>query len=97
MTEEVGERIMLAGARRARVRSRSMTYEHEHGVGEIRDRLKLTVDFQNKGFKPNAPGDFVHDSFLSLEELIVRLPESDSLNLEISMLLVCCLFLCPKI
>lgn len=67
-------------------RSRSFTKDHERGTREIRDRMKYTVDFVSKGFKPNTGGDFIQDSFTTLEELLEELPESISFNIEISRL-----------
>ncbi|KAB8242537.1 ankyrin repeat-containing protein [Aspergillus flavus] len=64
-------------------RSRSLTKDHERGTREIRDRMKYTVDFVSKGFKPNTRGDFIQDSFTTLEELLEELPESISFNIEI--------------
>ncbi|OGM44943.1 ankyrin repeat-containing protein [Aspergillus bombycis] len=67
----------------AKRRSRSLTKGHESGTREIRDRMKYTVDFLNKGFKPNTRGDFIQDSFTTLGELLEELPESISFNIEI--------------
>jgi glycerophosphodiester phosphodiesterase len=47
--------------------------------------MKYTVDFMDKGFKPNTRGDFILDSFATLEELLVELPESTNFDIEISM------------
>lgn len=66
-------------------RSRSATRERERGAKEAQDRMKHTVDFMNKGFKPNTRGDFIQDSFTTLEELLVKLPKSIGFDIEISM------------
>jgi len=70
---------------RGKPRSRSVTREGERGAKEAQDRMKHTVDFMNKGFKPNTRGDFIQDSFATLEELLVELPKSISFDIEISM------------
>ena len=70
----------------AKRRSQSLTKGHESGTWEIRDRMKYTVDFVNKGFKPNTRDDFIQDSFTTLGELLEELPESIGFNIEISML-----------
>lgn len=70
-----------------RVRSRSLTNNQEQETVRIRDRMKHTVDFKNKGFKPNTRGDSVQDAFTTLEELLTELPDSISFNVEISMFL----------
>ncbi|KAL7896174.1 Glycerophosphoryl diester phosphodiesterase family domain-containing protein [Trichoderma sp. SZMC 28014] len=49
---------------------------------QLRDRLRYTVDFQNKGFKPNTRGDFVQGSLATLDELLVDLPEDIGFNIE---------------
>ncbi|KAJ5951076.1 uncharacterized protein N7479_009489 [Penicillium vulpinum] len=66
-----------------RVRSLSWTKDQEQKTVQIRDRMKHTVDFKNKGFKPNTRGHFVRDSFTTLEELLTSLPHSISFNIEI--------------
>jgi glycerophosphodiester phosphodiesterase len=84
--ERTNVRPMWANSPRGKPRSRSLTTEHEHGAREIQDRVKHTVDYMNKGFKPNTRGDFIiHDSFATLEELLVELPKSISFDIEISM------------
>ncbi|KAM0517682.1 hypothetical protein ACHAPE_004655 [Trichoderma viride] len=49
---------------------------------QLRDRLRYTVDFQGKGFKPNTRGDFIQDSLTTLDELLVDLPEDIGFNIE---------------
>ncbi|KAK2754570.1 hypothetical protein FQN54_006971 [Arachnomyces sp. PD_36] len=69
--------------KRCKPRSRSLTRDQERGALEVRDRMEHTVDFTAKGFKPNTRGDFIQDSFATLEELLVQLPESLCFNIEI--------------
>lgn len=71
---------------RGKPRSRSVTRGQEGGAHEVQDRMKHTVDFMNKGFKPNTRGDSIHDSFTTLEELLMKLPKSISFNVEINTL-----------
>jgi glycerophosphodiester phosphodiesterase len=73
------------GLGRTRVRSRSLTKDKECETVRIQDIMKHTVDFRNKGFKPNTRGHSVQDSFTTLEELLTKLPDSISFNIEISM------------
>ncbi|KAK1237387.1 hypothetical protein MKX08_003012 [Trichoderma sp. CBMAI-0020] len=49
---------------------------------QLRDRLRYTVDFQSKGFKPNTRGDFIQGSLATLDELLVDLPEEIGFNIE---------------
>ncbi|KZN83920.1 Glycerophosphodiester phosphodiesterase [Penicillium chrysogenum] len=71
------------GLGRTRVRSRSLTKDKECETVRIQDIMKHTVDFRNKGFKPNTRGHSVQDSFTTLEELLTKLPDSISFNIEI--------------
>lgn len=66
-------------------RSRSLAKAHERELEGTRQRMMHTVDFTSKGFKPNTRGDFIQDSFATLDELLVQLPQSISFNVEISM------------
>ncbi|KAL4744296.1 Glycerophosphoryl diester phosphodiesterase family-domain-containing protein [Aspergillus terricola var. indicus] len=65
------------------IRSWSLTEEYGLGTQEIRERLKHTVDFKIKGFKPNTRGDFIQAPFATLEDALTKLPESVGLNVEI--------------
>ncbi|KAI1085612.1 GDPD-domain-containing protein [Whalleya microplaca] len=55
-------------------RSRSLDHVFEAGATQVQDRLKYTVDYKNKRFKPNTRGAFIQDSYTTLEELLVKLP-----------------------
>lgn len=57
---------------------------------QLRDRLRYTVDFQSKGFKPNTRGDFIQGSLTTLDELLVDLPEDIGFNIEMSTSVVVC-------
>ena len=85
MLGRVNLQLTRAKTNRGKPRSRSLTRERERGAEEVQERMKLTVDFMNKGFKPNTRGDFIQDSFATLEELLVELPKSISFDIEISM------------
>lgn len=65
-------------------RSWSLTEEYGRGTQEIRDRLKHTVDFRIKGFKPNTRGDFIQAPFATLEDVLEKLTKSVGLNVEIT-------------
>lgn len=65
-------------------RSRSLTQGQEKGAKEVQDRMKHTVDFANKGFKPNSRGDFIQNSFATLKEALHKIPESIGFDMEIS-------------
>lgn len=67
-----------------RVRSRSVSKDHEGGTQQIQDRMKFTVDFKKKGFRPNIRGHSIQDSFTTLDEILAELPESLGFNIEIS-------------
>ncbi|KAK8127287.1 ankyrin repeat-containing protein [Apiospora sp. TS-2023a] len=65
-----------------RPRSRSVSEKDEPGAVQVQDRVKHTVDFRAKGFKPNTRGEFIHDSLVTLEEILGELPEHVGLNIE---------------
>lgn len=75
---------MWAGINQGRPRARSVTRDQECRTKTLHDRMKHTVDFIKKGFKPNTRGDFIQDSFPTLEELLIKLPKSISFDVEIS-------------
>ncbi|KAK4178479.1 Glycerophosphoryl diester phosphodiesterase family-domain-containing protein [Triangularia setosa] len=66
-----------------RPRSRSLGGQFEAGAIQIRNRMKHTVDFKLKGFKPNTRGEFIQDSFATLKEILTQLPEEIGLDIEI--------------
>lgn len=47
--------------------------------------MKYTVDYVTKGFKPNTRGDFVQDTFATLEHALCNVPENIGFDMEISM------------
>ncbi|CAG8946936.1 unnamed protein product [Penicillium salamii] len=74
----------LSFSQRPRDRLRSRSVSKDRGETQnVNDRMKFTVDFQNKGFKPNTRRQSIQDSFTTLEELISKLPDSISFNIEI--------------
>ena len=83
--KETNARLSLANSNCRKPRSQSLTSQERMDSHLIRDRLKYTVDFKNKGFKPNTRGDFVQGPLTTLEELLTKLPESIHFNIEISM------------
>lgn len=68
----------------SRPRSRSLDTKFEAGADQTRDRMKHTVDFQQKGFKPNTRGDSIQGSFATLEEILAKLPQDIGCDIEIS-------------
>ncbi|KAL7921341.1 Glycerophosphoryl diester phosphodiesterase family domain-containing protein [Trichoderma austrokoningii] len=67
---------------RQRRRAWSTGEESRLRTVQLRDRLRYTVDFQNKGFKPNTRGDFIQGSLATLDELLLNLPEDIGFNIE---------------
>lgn len=51
---------------------------------QLEDRLRYTVDFQCKGFKPNTRGHSIQGTLATLDELLVELPEDIGFNIEMS-------------
>ena len=48
------------------------------------DRVKHTFDYKSRGCKGNTRGDFIHDTFITFEQLLKSLPPDIALNIEIS-------------
>ncbi|BCS01997.1 uncharacterized protein AKAW2_60261A [Aspergillus luchuensis] len=65
-------------------RSRSLTRGYEQGAQQMQERMRHTVDYMSKGFKPNTRGHVIQDSFATIEELLTQLPENLGFNVEIS-------------
>ncbi|KAF2019458.1 GDPD-domain-containing protein [Aaosphaeria arxii CBS 175.79] len=66
-----------------RPRSRSVTMVHERGAEDVKDRIKHTVDYRKKGFKPNTRRDFVQDTFATLEDALCNVPVDIGFDMEI--------------
>ncbi|KAF1998334.1 GDPD-domain-containing protein [Amniculicola lignicola CBS 123094] len=66
-----------------RPRSRSVTTAHEKGAEEVENRMKHTVDYLKNGFKPNTRGDFIQDTFATLEEALCNVPDDIGFDMEI--------------
>lgn len=67
-----------------RVRSRSFNKSDESRTKAFRDRIKHTWDFQSTGYKGNTRGDYIHQPFTTLAEVLQRLPPSMPLDIELS-------------
>lgn len=57
-------------------------------AADLRDRLRYTVDFQAKGFKPNTRGHSIQDSLVTLDDLLLEFPEEVGFNIEMSRLYI---------
>lgn len=69
---------------RQRQRTFSTGEESVLRSSQLKERLLYTVDFQNKGFKPNTRGHSIQDTLATLDELLVELPEDIGFNIEMS-------------
>lgn len=47
-------------------------------------RVKHTLDYKSRGCKGNTRGNFIHERFVTLEQLLRNLPLNIALNIEIS-------------
>ncbi|KAM7215352.1 Glycerophosphoryl diester phosphodiesterase family domain containing protein [Rhypophila decipiens] len=67
-----------------RPRSRSLGSQFEHGAIQVHDRMKHTVDYQLKGYKPNTRGEgIIQDTFATLKEILTQLPDDIGLDVEV--------------
>lgn len=67
-----------------RPRSRSVTTASETGAIEVKNRMKHTVDYLHKGFKPNTRGEFIQNTFATLEDVLCNVPKDTGFDMEIS-------------
>lgn len=67
-----------------RSRSRSLDTRNDHRIADLNNRMKHTFMYKHKGFKGNTRGNYIHDSFITLEDLLSKTPNSITLNIEIS-------------
>ncbi|RWA09283.1 hypothetical protein EKO27_g5814 [Xylaria grammica] len=68
---------------KARPRSLSQSCGVDPGVSQIRDRLKHTVDFREKGMKSNIRGDVIQQPLATLKDLFDEVPKTVGFNIEI--------------
>jgi glycerophosphodiester phosphodiesterase len=69
---------------RKRIRSSSFNVSDESRTKVFRDRIKHTWDFKNTGYKGNTRGDYIHQPFTTLVEVLQKLPPSMPLDIELS-------------
>ena len=67
-----------------RVRAFSMNACDSIQTKSLMARMKHTFDYSSRGCKGNTRGDFIHESFNTLEQLLKNLPLNIALNIEIS-------------
>ena len=67
-----------------RVRTLSVNASDDVEVKALMARFKHTFDYNSRGYKGNTRGDFIHDSFVTFEQLLRNLPPNIALNIEIS-------------
>ncbi|KAI9780710.1 MAG: Glycerophosphocholine phosphodiesterase [Peltula sp. TS41687] len=66
-----------------RSRSRSLNTYDDYQAKDLLERMKRTFEFKLKGFKGNTRGDYIHEPFVTLQELLRELPEAVGFNIEI--------------
>ncbi|CZT51162.1 uncharacterized protein RSE6_12267 [Rhynchosporium secalis] len=69
-----------------RVRSGSVAFADERETERMKNRMKHTVDYQDKGIKPNTRGDVVHGTFATLQDTLGKLPEHIGVDMEINVI-----------
>ena len=56
----------------------------KNGHPDMSERMKHTRDYKANGFKGNSRGNFIQESFTTLEEMFKKLPEHIGFNIEMS-------------
>jgi glycerophosphodiester phosphodiesterase len=67
-----------------KIRSLSLNAYEDSRIIDFNKRMKHTFEFKLKKFKNNITGDYIHESFIILKELLEKLPESIVFNIEIN-------------
>lgn len=63
-------------------RSYSLGGAEESRRTDMRERMKHTRDFKEKGYKGNTRGDIIQSPFATLEEMFKKIPEDVGFNIE---------------
>ncbi|KAH8784838.1 hypothetical protein F5882DRAFT_518383 [Hyaloscypha sp. PMI_1271] len=69
---------------RRRVRALSLSASDSVETEALRDRVKHTFDYNSRGYKGNTRGDFVHDAFVTFEQLLTQLPPHIGMDIELT-------------
>ncbi|KAJ5381153.1 uncharacterized protein N7496_003581 [Penicillium cataractarum] len=77
------EKASLVEPSSRKTRSYSLDPSNDCKPVHIMEQLKQTFEFKQKGFKGNLRGDFIQQSFLTLNDLLSQTPDSVALNIEI--------------
>jgi hypothetical protein len=80
-----------------RPRSRSLDARNDYRTAELAERMKHTFKYEQNGFKSNTRGNFIHESFITLNDLLSKTPGSMALNIEISKTFTNCPFHTPAL
>ncbi|KAK5165501.1 Glycerophosphocholine phosphodiesterase [Saxophila tyrrhenica] len=71
-----------ANGRSRKQRSYSMGAPEGQLRPDLRERMKHTRDFKEKGFKGNSRGDSIQAPFTTLEEMLKKMPKGVGFNIE---------------
>ncbi|KAL8726873.1 MAG: hypothetical protein Q9166_006425 [cf. Caloplaca sp. 2 TL-2023] len=66
-----------------KVRTLSVSTSNGAETETFMARVKHTFDYNSRGCKGNTRGDFVHDTYVTLEQLLRNLPPNIALSIEI--------------
>jgi glycerophosphodiester phosphodiesterase len=67
-----------------RSRSLSLSDDCWKSANDLTERMKHTFEYKKIGFKGNTRGNYIHQPFLSLGDVLSHTPDSIALNIEIS-------------
>lgn len=65
-------------------RSLSSSTSDKIATRDLMDRVKHTFDYKSRGCKGNTRGDFIHDTFITFEQLLTQLPPHIGMDIELS-------------
>ena len=67
-------------------KARTMSVNASDGVDSqaFKARIEHTFDYNSRGCKGNTRGEFIHDAYVTFQQLLKTLPLNIALNIEIS-------------
>lgn len=67
-----------------KVRTLSVSASDSFESQAFEARIKHTFDYNSRGWKGNTRGEFIHEAYVTFEQLLRKLPLNIALNIEIS-------------
>jgi hypothetical protein len=82
--EQSSQQLFASLGKARKVRALSLSASDGVETEAFMARVKHTFDYNSRGFKGNTRGDFIHEAFTTLEQLLTKLPVHIGMDIEIS-------------